>query len=284
MSINISRVGEWSKEYEFAVDSEHICVFAEATNDSIPEYLEGLIAPPVFSYIPIASVIEEIISATISPEALKFVIHAEQDLSLHQSIIPGKVLRSKGVLAGTRAVRKGTFLVFRTETRDENGDLVNVQHMTLFLGGVTNATSTGDRAPSHRFPIDTKREDPLAVLNYHVDHNQAIRYAKVSGDHNPIHLDDDYAKSLGLPGLILHGLCTFAFCGRAVLASVCDDDPRSLKRLAARFFRPVFPGQDLVTSLWRQDDRDVREIYTFESISNGEVVIKDGLAEVGNSE
>ena len=101
-------------------------------------------------------------------------------------------------------------------------------------------------------------------------------YAGASGDFNPIHLDDEFAQKVGLPGRIVHGLCTMAFAGRAVLEAAGVDDPRTVKRLAVRFSAPLFPGETVTTRVWRANGG-----YGFESLNNeGKAVIKDGLVEV----
>ena len=60
------------------------------------------------------------------------------------------------------------------------------------------------------------------------------RYAGASGDFNPIHIDPEFAKAVGLPGNILHGLYTMAQVARAAVAAG-GGDPRSLKRLSVQF-------------------------------------------------
>ena len=93
----------------------------------------------------------------------------------------------------------------------------------------------------------------------------------------PIHLDDDFAKAMGLPGIIVHGLCTMAFCGRAVIATACPDDPSRLKRLAVRFAKIVQPSETVTHTLWDGGDG----VVAFETVSStGGVAIKDGLAHV----
>ncbi len=72
------------------------------------------------------------------------------------------------------------------------------------------------------------------------DRLRPVYYAAVSGDFNPIHLDPDVARRAGLASNILQGMCTFAW-----LADVCTGylgDPGRLRRIAARFTRPVCPG------------------------------------------
>ncbi len=83
----------------------------------------------------------------------------------------------------------------------------------------------------------------MAEVTYRFDDDQTFRYAEASGDPVRIHLDDAAARAVGLPGIIIHGLCTMAFCGRAVIESVGGGDPTRLARLAVKFSRPVLPGQ-----------------------------------------
>jgi acyl dehydratase len=93
----------------------------------------------------------------------------------------------------------------------------------------------------------------------------------------PIHLDDELAKAMGLPGIIIHGLCTMAFTSRAAIETACPDDPARLRRLAVRFAKPVRPRQTITTRIWDAGDGS----YAYETTSDeGAVVIKDGLAEI----
>ena len=98
-------------------------------------------------------------------------------------------------------------LVIRTQTRREDGSLVNEQHVTEFFRGVETDDGAGERAPDHRLEVDG---DPTAGLRSHrVAEDQTARYAAASGDDFAIHLDDEFAWQVGLPGRIVHGLCTW---------------------------------------------------------------------------
>ena len=88
---------------------------------------------------------------------------------------------------------------------------------------------------------------------YRVSEDQPDRYAAASGDDFAIHLDDDFARAVGLPGRIVHGLCTMAFAARAVLEAAEVDDPRRVRRVAVRFSAPLFPGDTVTTQVWRTD-------------------------------
>jgi acyl dehydratase len=96
----------------------------------------------------------------------------------------------------------------------------------------------------------------------------------------PIHVDDAMAKSVGLPGIIAHGLCTMAMASQGVLRLAADSDPARLRRLAVRFAKPVFPGNDVVTTVYRGAAADGRARFPFEASSAGQAVISHGLAEV----
>ena len=73
------------------------------------------------------------------------------------------------------------------------------------------------------------------------------RYAEASGDPNPIHIDEDFAKKVGLPGCILHGLYSMAQVAKAH-TDVAGGDPRALKRLEVQFRGMGFPEQEIVVS------------------------------------
>lgn len=73
---------------------------------------------------------------------------------------------------------------------------------------------------------------------------QIAAYAEASGDHNPIHLDDDFARSVGLPGLIAHGMLQMGLL--ATVASEAAGGPDHITRLSVRFAGMVVPG-DTVT-------------------------------------
>ena len=78
------------------------------------------------------------------------------------------------------------------------------------------------------------------------DRYLTYRYAGASGDFNPIHLDDEFARSVGLPGRILHGLWTMAQVARA--HTEAGGGPKSLRRLSVQFRAPVFMDEEIVAA------------------------------------
>lgn len=89
--------------------------------------------------------------------------------------------------------------------------------------------------------------DRIAGLKVTPDRYVPHRYAGASGDFNPIHIDGEFATSVGLPGAILHGLYVMSLVARAA-TDEADGDPRALKRLSVQFRGMSFPEREIVVT------------------------------------
>jgi acyl dehydratase len=276
MEFNLAELGKWQDELEFKVDKDRVIAYAKATNDPIAQHRSGELAPPIFAIVP---VFEALIPAALNvapAELIAFLVHGEQDMYFHRPIVPGMTLTARARATGVAAKSSGTTLAIKVETRSGD-ELVNEQWMTAFFRGFSAGQNEGEMAPAHGFPAELRETGPTAAVTQHVDDDQTFRYAEASGDPMPIHLDEEIAKSAGLPGIIAHGLCTMAFTSHAVIGAFAGGDPTRLKRLAVRFSKPVLPGQDITTRIWSTPDGSV----VFETTADtGDVVIKDGRAEL----
>ena len=94
---------------------------------------------------------------------------------------------------------------------------------------------------------DLKVGDQVAELRVTPDKFLPHRYAGASGDFNPIHIDDEFAKAVGLPRNILHGLYSMGLVAKAN-AALAGGDPRALKRLSVQFRGMGMPEQEIVVS------------------------------------
>jgi acyl dehydratase len=105
------------------------------------------------------------------------------------------------------------------------------------------------------------------------------RYAGASGDFNPIHIDPEFAKAVGLPGNILHGLYGMAQVARANVQAA-GGDPRSLKRLSVQFRGMGFPEQEITVTGTVREERDGRLVIDAEAEQGGNRIIRNAEAEV----
>ena len=93
---------------------------------------------------------------------------------------------------------------------------------------------------------------------------QAALVYRLSGDANPLHADPRHARAAGFDRPILHGRCTFGIAAWALVQAYCPMAPERLTAMSARFARPVFPGEALLTRMWRQGGR-----IAFETLVEG---------------
>jgi acyl dehydratase len=121
--------------------------------------------------------------------------------------------------------------------------------------------------------------ESLPELRTTPDAGLTKRYAEASGDPNPIHIDEDFAKSVGLPGTILHGLYSMAQVARAH-TDVADGDPRSLKRLRVQFRGMGFPEQEIVVTSKVVEADDGRIVTETEAAQGDNRIIRNAQAEL----
>jgi acyl dehydratase len=107
--------------------------------------------------------------------------------------------------------------------------------------------------------------------------DQAFLYA-LSGDRNPLHRDPAFAKMVGFPRPILHGLCSYGTACRAVLSTLAQYQPERIAQFDVRFSKPVFPGETLVVEMWQ----DGSTISYRASVKErpGTVVLNNGLCQL----
>jgi acyl dehydratase len=105
-----------------------------------------------------------------------------------------------------------------------------------------------------------------------------VRYAGASGDFNPIHIDEEFARAVGLPGRILHGLWTMAQVARAQTEAA--GGPEHLKRLSVQFRGMGLPEQEIVVSGTVRELADGRAVIDTVAEQAGNQIIRNAVAEL----
>ncbi len=179
------------------------------------------------------------------------VVHGEQAIELHQPFPPEG--EATGVIAVTGVYDKGpkgAVLILTTALKDAKGaPLATLKHAIFARGDGGFGGPADGEEPPHQIPDRA----PDQSLDIPTRPDQALLY-RLSGDRNPLHADPGFAKAVGFPRPILHGLCTYGVTCRAVMAAYTGMDPTPVRSHQARFSAPLFPGETVTVDLWRDGD------------------------------
>jgi NAD(P)-dependent dehydrogenase (short-subunit alcohol dehydrogenase family)/acyl dehydratase/putative sterol carrier protein len=263
------------KRYEggfWQVTRDEFQAYARATDDPNPAYFGAdAVAPPM---VAVRAFHALLIKMSTDPDLnldLLRLVHGEQDMRFFRVLRHGDILDVRGKLVSAEEKSSGQVVKFELYGFVDGQLAVEVK-TSVFIRG--KKKEGGAPAPAPEAP--PARPEPDLVVEQPVTADQATRYAHASTDNNPIHLDEAVAKSGGLPGVILHGLCTMAFAQRDVIARLAGGDPAKLARLSVRFAKPVFPGQTLTLRAWRRGGT-----VEFETTNpDGVVVLSNAVAEL----
>ena len=108
-----------------------------------------------------------------------------------------------------------------------------------------------------------------------------VRYAGASGDFNPIHIDEDFARQVGLPGRILHGLWTMAQVARAQTEAA--GGPEKLRSLSVQFRGMGLPEQEVVVRSTVREERDGVATIDIVAEQGDNAIIRNAVAEIAAS-
>ncbi|HEY0448721.1 MaoC/PaaZ C-terminal domain-containing protein [Actinophytocola sp.] len=212
-------------------------------------------------------------------------LHGSQAVRVHRPLPPSGALSVVAEVAELRDKGEGrnAIVVLAGRGSDpETGELVAETRTTLVFRG---QGGFGGEPGARAVAVEIPDRAPDETVEDRTDDRQPLIY-RLSGDRNPLHSDPWFAREkAGFAKPILHGLCTYGVAGRALVTGLCDGDPTALMAVAARFTAPVFPGERLVTSIWRTGERAA--VFRTEACAadgaDRRVVLADGAAELAGS-
>lgn len=206
------------------------------------------------------------------------VVHGEQRLTMHRPLpAAATIISDERVTAAVdKGPGKGALIYTEKVIRlKDTNELLCTTGGTIFArgDGGFGGPSAGGPEP-HAIP-DRK---PDVTCESDTRPDQALLY-RLSGDRNPLHSDPTVAKMAGFPRPILHGLCSYGTACRAVLSTICKYDHTMIGGFDVRFSSPVFPGETIVTEMWKDGnvvsfrskvkERDVVVLNNGKCILNG---------------
>lgn len=211
-------------------------------------------------------------AGTFDPRML---VHGEQGIVLHRPIPVAGAISMVDEITGIFDKGKGAVIATKSSATLEADDqpLFDMASSVFIVG---EGGWGGDRGPSAKVNVapDT---DPDLSITYQTRADQALLY-RLSGDRNPLHSDKQFSDVGGFPKPILHGLCTYGFTGRALLAGLCHNDPSRFRAMEGRFSSPVLPGESLTVNMWN----DSAGHAIFQTVGgDGRIVINNGGTSFG---
>lgn len=279
MGLNKDLVGKDYGTTTYEVTAEAIEKYARATNDENPAYLKGddSVATPVFPVVP---VFQSFMNASMDPELQADVlrlVHGQEEHILFSPIRPGDTLTITSTLESVESKDSGETFTVKGDILRGDETVAEVRGTMFIRGG------GGSKAGASPEVAETAAPEIVYEETSKVDEDQTQRYAEASGDHNPIHLDENVAKMAGLPRTINHGMCTMAIATKAAVNGLAAGDPTRIKKVSVRFSKPVFPGEEITTKLWKSGEGNGATTYGFETYNaDGAAVIKNGIVEIAD--
>lgn len=201
-------------------------------------------------------------------------VHGEQSIEWHQPVPAAAeiVARSEVEEIYDKGAEKGAIMKIKRTVFDAATDApIATSRSSVFMRADGGFGGTAAAPPVRKVPADRPAD---AVVALPTRPEQALIY-RLSGDYYELHVEPDFARRIGFDRPILHGLATYGVACRALLATLCDNEPERLKRLDVRFSSPVYPGDEIVTEIWRTGSGEA----SFLSTVDGRKVLDNGYAQ-----
>jgi len=236
------------------VDADEIVLFGVGINEQAEEHTDpsrdDFRAPPMFCA---RVVIPASASALFDPSLqldLRKIVHAGIELDFGAEVRPGDSLEAVATLLGIDSKPSGTLVRIGVDVTQQDGESVVSGETRYFIRGRKREGGAAREEPPGLPDGELLFDRDVATRD-----DQSLLYAEGSGDKFPIHIDDGFARSVGLPGVIMHGMCSLALSLRPVVAAAGGG---RLARAACRFGSIALPGSPLAVRAVRDDSGLVR--------------------------
>ena len=212
-------------------------------------------------------------------------LHGEQRVRWHQPLPASCEVVGKSRITHLidKGVGKGAILVTERRLESAAGELLATQQQVTFLRGDGGYSQQGGGQPSD-MPLPALQPTPQDRAHDFSD-TQAIRpeaalLYRLMGDYNPLHAEPAVAAKAGFERPILHGLASYGLVAWALLRQCAGGDAARLKALDIRFAAPVYPGETLVTEIWRVPGDGKQFQLRARVAERDKVVLSHGFAEL----
>mgnify|MGYP001081619026 CR=1 FL=1 len=227
--------------------------YAAAVLDDNPVYFddtrsEGIIAHPCFPFSvtwPVISRLGEFVPSNTFPEEILMTqVHYTEHLKITRLIRPDDQLTLSGVLAAILPHRSGTHAVIKIDAADHAGQPV----FTEYIGAMLRGVECGNEKIAVQLPqIPDNPADGAFIwqVDVYVTPLAPYIYDGCSNIEFPIHTSPGFAKSVGLPGIVLQGSAAMAYAVREIVNREADGNPRRVRAFSGKFTGMIMPGANI---------------------------------------
>ena len=245
MPLNEAAIGKTYTTEPFEVTDHEGIFYALGYNEDNDAYFDkrregGTIIPPMYAVKYMIEAVAKVIMDQDTGMNMAMVVHYTQEFDWIKPVKAGDKISSECKITGIEVKQKGGVLKWEIVSKNQKDEIVTKSKWSFF------DRSAGSGEPDVR-PEAVEPDTILHTQEMFVKNGQTWMYAEPSGDFNPIHVDDNMAKNVGLGGIILQGLCTMAFTHKICVDNLAgsDKEPTKIKKLALQFARPVKPGETI---------------------------------------
>lgn len=256
MPLDPALVGHETTPETAIIQAEDIRRFADAIGDTNPIFHDPAAAERAgYRGVPVTPTFITRFRVAFAEAGLDTehsqVLHGEQEYSYSRPLVAGDTIVTRHRVKSIRqTARAGGMAIMTVEQFCDTpeGERVASGSATVVVRDMPppgEAQTGASPVAAAGKPATTKPGEPLPALTKHVTQAQIDAYADVSGDHNPIHLDADAARAVGLDGTIAHGMLGMAFAGQLLTDWLTASSGGWVARLRVRFQGIVRPGDTL---------------------------------------
>jgi len=277
MALNLEAIGKKIGPVTKTYTWKDVALYALGIGAGFDEldyvYEKNLKVIPTFSVASIFDFFWHIAGA--SNVNLAGILHGEQDIIFYRPIPTAGTLTTEGAITHYYDKKdKGAIVIAEGDTCDADGKKLFKNIITIFSRLDGNFGGEEGKAEPFVFPAG----EPDFVVAAQPSPDQPLLY-RLSGDLFQLHVDPGFARKVGFEKPIMHGLCTYGFACRALMAQLTPGQPELVRRFACRFSKTLYPGEPIKTLIWKTGDG--RAVWRTVNARTGDIVIDNGIFEYG---
>jgi len=282
--IDSSLVGSRIKPFQFLVDARQISNYAAAISDLNEVYylstkqkiLQSHPLFPVRISWGIIKNLSDYLDIKMPFNLQSQLVHQSEYLQFERLPNPGDTLQLGGEIAALIPHRRGVKIFLKFEYYDQNEQLVLTEYIGSILFGV-KCTDSGKGITT--IPSVQKIDKPIPIWNENISipRSAPFIYDGCTDIVYPIHTDQTFARSMGLPDIILQGTATLAMSISVLLKRELGNDPRMVEVVAGKFTNVVVPPNNLTVQLLKKTSK---ELFFDVKDQNNQFVIRGGYIRI----